>query len=290
MVYFSDNREELYGEVIRNIRIAKGYSLEEVSEGIMSYSLLSKFERGSTIITVDKFIKILEKLDISLHEFELIINNYKEAPMPLLFNNIKRLYNEKNLFLLKRLEQKEDSLYKVYGEGKYKLNSIVINILLDIVTHQKKVSEVFIEELTEYLFSTEQWTHYDLYLYSFSLPRLNIQTILVFSKELLKKPFLYTDSIEFKRMIIKIILNTIFVCLKSSCFEESLFFLDAIRHHVETGEFICERAIFKYLKGCFYLKTGEYVTGKKMMEETILIIKYFDEEQVLEYIKEQFVI
>ncbi|MGO2962791.1 MAG: helix-turn-helix domain-containing protein [Carnobacterium maltaromaticum] len=280
---------EVYGELIRKIRLDKRQSLEEISEGIMSYSLLSKFERGETMLTIDKFFKILDKLNIGFDEFELMLNGYQDNPVKMFFSIIKYYYKNKDVCKLKEKMTDEMKEFKLSGDKKNKLNYIVIYILLDSLEEEEEVPQAYLTELSDYLFSIEDWTQYELLLYSHAIEKLNIQIVLLFSKELLGKLEIYTENIELKKIVIKAILNTILKCLKYDFLEDAHFFMEAIEK-VLTDDFLWEKSILYYIKGRYYMLIGDESTGKFMMDEALNIMKHFDDTQIEDYVKGFFII
>lgn len=280
---------EVYGELIRKIRLDKRQSLEEISDGIMSYSLLSKFERGETMLTIDKFFKILDKLNIGFDEFELMLNGYQDNPVKMFFSIIKYYYKNKDVCKLKEKMTDEMKEFKLSGDKKNKLNYIVIYILLDSLEEEEEVPQAYLTELSDYLFSIEDWTQYELLLYSHSIEKLNIQIVLLFSKELLGKLEIYTENIELKKIVIKAILNTILKCLKYGFLEDAHFFMEAIEK-VLTDDFLWEKSILYYIKGRYYMLIGDESTGKFMMDEALNIMKHFDDTQIEDYVKGFFII
>ena len=62
-----------HGEFIKKIRQEKHLTQKELAAGILSKNFLSKFERGESKITSEIFLKLLERLNVSLDEFEQLV-------------------------------------------------------------------------------------------------------------------------------------------------------------------------------------------------------------------------
>lgn len=58
-----------YGMSFRLLRKERGFTLKTMSEGIISYSYLSKFEKGESDITFRNFVLLIERLNMTLDEF-----------------------------------------------------------------------------------------------------------------------------------------------------------------------------------------------------------------------------
>lgn len=63
-----------FGDVLKEIRIDRGYSQQYVADGIMGQSAYSKVERSEIEPTFRKWLAILEKLNISVEEFRYNLN------------------------------------------------------------------------------------------------------------------------------------------------------------------------------------------------------------------------
>ncbi|MGK9326698.1 helix-turn-helix domain-containing protein [Aerococcus urinaeequi] len=94
---------------LRKIRENKGLSLSQLSHNIMSDSQLSKFERNETNITYDKFLLLLDRLEITMEEYLYLSKDDSLYSTEALIEKIKtayrgsvrkmRIYNAKPIFL-----------------------------------------------------------------------------------------------------------------------------------------------------------------------------------------------
>lgn len=84
------------GGVVRDLRKNRGLTLIQLSEGILTYSALAAFKRGNYIISIDKLLKILNRLNLSLQEFTFLIEE-DETDFYNWLNTIMNLFSEKNM-------------------------------------------------------------------------------------------------------------------------------------------------------------------------------------------------
>lgn len=63
------------GELVRKIRCSKKMTLQKVAKNVISPSTLAKFERGESNLSVESFLKVLQNLHISLHQFGFFYEN-----------------------------------------------------------------------------------------------------------------------------------------------------------------------------------------------------------------------
>ncbi|GAP00345.1 helix-turn-helix domain-containing protein [Fructobacillus ficulneus] len=88
------------GEVFRLFRKGKNVTLQEASRGIVSYTFLSKFERGLTDISFMHLLELLDRINVQLSEFEFLYqksNNYTNDLLP----TLQRAYQSSDINSLK---------------------------------------------------------------------------------------------------------------------------------------------------------------------------------------------
>src|SRR5574337_1033840 len=82
---FNDEGRNLQ-ETFRELRKARGYTQSDISDDIISRSLISKFENGATMLTADKLLHIIEKLHMTPNEFKNVLNGYQPDSMQKLYD------------------------------------------------------------------------------------------------------------------------------------------------------------------------------------------------------------
>ena len=73
----------------------------------------------------------------------------------------------------------------------YHLNTIMIKVSLEMLTHQKWYTEDDISYLTDYLMIIEYWEYYELLLFINTLDALNHATLMTFTHEMLRRTAFY---------------------------------------------------------------------------------------------------
>ena len=68
-----------YGELFKQIRIEKGLSLADLADADISPSFIGKFERNQSRISADWFIRLLQKMQVSLDEFIYRVDDHKSG-------------------------------------------------------------------------------------------------------------------------------------------------------------------------------------------------------------------
>ncbi|MGM0216228.1 helix-turn-helix domain-containing protein [Enterococcus sp. AZ109] len=94
----------MYGEVMKQIRKAKGYTQKEVYTGVVSKTFYSDFEAGKYSVEITKFQGLLKNLGISYKEFMYFKETLDEGKR--LEDQIDRLYKK----------GKFEELYEIYQQ------------------------------------------------------------------------------------------------------------------------------------------------------------------------------
>lgn len=265
-----------YGEEFKKIRLEKQLTIAETASGIMSISLLSKFERGLCEITVSKFVNILERVNVTLSEFDMIVNNFEKSRMNKLLDSLKNAYSNKDYEKVEDIVNNELDLWKESQNIRHRYNYIMLSIVYDELTDRKTTSKSDIELLTDYLFSIEDWTHYELILYGNSVSGLKFGAMMLLSNELIRKTRYFQNNETHRKMIAHTLLNSAIVCLMENELEKSLKFQNDVRTLLSTDYYLYERNVLLYCKGVYLYKKGDTVKGQQKVETAIYIFKQLD--------------
>ena len=83
---------EALGKVFRDFRLNGNYSLAQAAGNQVSTSQLSRFERGESELTVDKFLAVLDNIQVSVENFMDAARNYQRAEIVEFMSHIVPLY------------------------------------------------------------------------------------------------------------------------------------------------------------------------------------------------------
>lgn len=269
-----------YGAVFRNIRLNKQLSLKETAEGIVSVSLLSKFERGECDITLSKFYLLLNKLNVTLEEYSYISNDYQPQSLDKLIDKVRVAYEHKNIKYLEALMEQEGNKWKEKKNLFNKLNAIMIQVVLKDLNKDYEVKMDDISYLTEYLFKVEEWGLYEITLFGNSMGILNFETIITFSKEMITKISIYKGINSTLKAAVQVLINTIILCFEYERINEVLRLMKYLDEIIKTQDFYYERVKILFLKGIYYIKKGNIEEGKRRACMAIEIMSSLEEKNL----------
>ncbi len=247
---------DYYGYTFRRLRVRKNLTLEYVSKGITSVSFLSKFERGDSDISISNIIGLLDRLNVTLSEFLFIHNGYQKKGFQQLLTLVKESYVKKNIKMLKKLMSDEINIYIKTGEIKHRINSYMIEaIILDL--QKEEMNSDKIQFITEYLWTTELWSEYELTVYGNMIGVFKIETVILLSNEVFNKSDIYKGMVRIRNDMYGIFLNTIQLCIEKSRFKNAEYFIEKMKKSNIPEQFIFERLLLQLFEGVLLYKQGK---------------------------------
>ncbi|MBP1047084.1 helix-turn-helix domain-containing protein [Enterococcus sp. BWM-S5] len=85
-----------YGETIKELRVSRNLSQQELCKGIMSRSNLSRFENQEYVAGFDKVIQLLDSLGVEMDEFLYITNDYQISGYEKYYSQLIYAENRRN--------------------------------------------------------------------------------------------------------------------------------------------------------------------------------------------------
>lgn len=147
-------------KIFKELRKARGYTQADVSDDIVSKSLISKFENGTSMLAADKLFRAIENLNMTANEFVRVLNNYRPDRM-------ERLYHTLNHIRFAGLEDSEQLERLLIDEPTDKfeiLSNIMIKSVLQYVTGKQYVSKAEKVIVGDYLTELDIWTEFEVKL------------------------------------------------------------------------------------------------------------------------------
>ncbi len=148
------------GELVRKIRCSKKMTLQKVAKNVISPSTLAKFERGESNLSVESFLKVLQNLHISLHQFGFFYENEQIKKSEEFWHRFKE-----HTLKGEQLQLLNDSQNK--RGFKYQLKT----------AYSPNRSEADVMYFNEYFFEVDVWSLDELRLLAFKADLLSIQSL-----------------------------------------------------------------------------------------------------------------
>lgn len=246
------------GEVIKYIRLSKKMKSKNVYTDILSRPAISRFEKGLSDTTSEKFLKIITNLTISLDEFYFIYNHSTVDDSSEFLSEYSQAFYLNDLTRLKELKRVMEQKHQLTNKLVFLHYSALTDLTISYVSNEKSHLDN-LQLLKEYLLGCEEWTYYELVLFTNSLDFFPEDLILLLYKRTKEKLADFNSLNKYNNDVFSLILNILVVFITKHDKEKSSFF-------------------YQELKGSIS------ATNNKMYEKTMLI--YFNDLITMMYSKE----
>jgi len=261
------------GEVFKRVRKSRNLTQESVARGVISKSTLSGFENNKHDITLSNFYKIVRNTNISFQEFEYMVNDYELEGFKRTWIKAVDLYNNNEVSALKSLLKREranqeDRSTNIYDE----LNYLRLKNLVSVVDEDFVLSQNERKRILSYLMSIKDWGNYELVLYGNAVRVFDTTTIKTLSTEVVTRSSFYRSISDNKRLVAKILINTINKLLECNELESAIRFQKHAQDLLDEAD-VFEKTIFLFISGAIDFCGGNKTTGKEKMIDAIAVFE-----------------
>ena len=267
-------KPEHLGKVFHDFRVNRSISLKQIADESVSESQISRFERGKSDISVTRFLRILENMHVEINEFMDAARGYGKTEtirfmrqlVPLEYKRdtegFRRLFNEQ-----KEKYEKTPSVYQ------YRLNMILAQSFICKCDETVPFPKEYLDEVTDYLFSVEEWKIYELILIGNLYLFMDVPLLHRMGQEIVSS---HAGNGANRGLVVITLLNIWETCLHRDALAAARYYGDAIRPLIEDETMLYERNIYLFLSGLSRYKCGEKEAGKEEMRRAIRICEWLD--------------
>lgn len=263
-----------YGETVRRVREQKGYTMQQLAEGILSVSFLSKFERGESDISLSHITRLLEKLSLTFEEFFYLHEDVGFDRLDYFFDKVEEAYVNRDLDLLTELKEIALEKWEIHGLETFRHNLIMIDVYDSIIRSEKiDFREDSLSFLYTYLFDVEIWGYYELKLYNSTMFLMPPEMVITLSKNAFEKSFRFRKLKKIHKTIIAILINTLTYMMGGAVpyteqYKVFLGYLESL--DIPEDELYIRNSLLQ-VKGIYEIKIGNRENGVEMVQKAISI-------------------
>lgn len=270
-----------FGDVLKEIRIDRGYSQQYVAEGIVGQSAYSKIERNEMEPSFRKWLAILEKLNISVDEFRYILNTESLTTKEKLINEFFSLnYNHlDDLKLLKDeitayLAEEEDYLLR---DLYYACESLIV---LNTTQNVEK-AQVFAKKIWERMERFDKWYLLDIRLINAILFIFPIDVAVHIGERVTKQLAPYHNLKDADILLINIDINLAVLLIDDQKYHEAIAYLEKVIPLCKKYQKYNQLAIAYARKGITLQKTGKMDEGSEYINKAYAILKAIEDTKLI---------
>ncbi|BAK58400.1 transcriptional regulator [Lactococcus garvieae] len=264
-----------FGYVFRQIREQKHIPLSDFSSIGISKATLSRFERAETMMNFEKVVQALQLMGIGLEEYEYLLNDYAPIESEALLKEIETAF-------LKQDKKTLINLYKIALEAGYPYISLAAK------ASYNELSSENIDTITDYLYDIKVWGQTELYVFYFTMNKLNIRDILyILDLFLLEKKHKIFNSVKHLEIFACACCRAI-AFLTSKGYQE---YSAHILHRVESLELVQSmflRNLLNLSKGFWTYRFKDEKTGNTMMLQALEIFHQIGSKEIARYYQQQY--
>ena len=277
------------GEVFKKLRTNRHISLKQISNEEVSASQISRFERGEADISLSKFLVALDNMKVEIGEFMDAAKDYKSSEQIKLMKQLVPLEYERNIEGFRKLMAEEEEKFKknpsVYH---YHLNTILLQSFVCKCDETIPFPKEYMDELTDYLFTTEEWNYYELILIGNTYLFIDIPLLHKMGQEILKQKDAYWNIGSKRNVVMITLLNIWETCLHRDSLEVAKFYREKTKALLEDETDLYKLTIHLFLSGLEDYKEGRIELGKDEMNKAIKIFEWVGSENLANNYKKDY--
>ena len=277
------------GQVFRNLRTNRHISLKQISDEVVSASQISRIERGESELSIGKFFHALDNMNIEVSEFMDAVNNYQRTEQIRFMSALIPLEYERNVAGFQKMLEEEERKFKEHPEiYRYHLNTILLQSFICKCDSSIIFPKDYIEQVTDYLFTTEDWNIYEIILIGNLYLFIDIPLLHKMGQEILKRKYYYCEIGSHKNIVTMTLLNIWETCLHRDSLEIAAIYMEQIKPLIDDETDMYKRTIYLFLSGLQHYKEGEEQTGIDEMKHAIMIFEWVGSDNLANNYKKDF--
>lgn len=263
------------GRTIKYIRLSKKMKSKNVYTNILSRPAISKFEKGLSDTTTEKLFKILDNLNISLDEFYFIYNSHNIENDSDFFNEYSHAFYLNDLNRLNHLKMINDQKYQLTNQIKQLHYSALCDLTISYISNNQRNRES-LNVLKSYLLECEEWTYYELVLFTNSLDFFPEDLILLLYKRTKKKLEDFSQLRKYNNEVFSLLSNILVVFINKNDINKCNYFYNELKSSVsEMNNKMYEKTMVIFFKELINVINSKKLNNK-IIETIISLFRCLD--------------
>lgn len=256
-----------YGHLLKLLREQKDLSQSDLSDGILSKNHLSKIERGENDISFQTILKLLDRLNISLFEFELLLDKTQNNQSTFLKDLSIAILNN-DLYLLNELLTREIELKSKSNNIRHKHNVILLKAYIDKFSNTA-FNHHDIQKIIQYILTVHECGRYEISLFGNFVGFMSSDMRHKLMKMINRKSQLFHSDKNYTEIFTRILLNVCYADLMEAKFNSAREVIDIIENHLNHTELYYEKNQCNFFKGLYLIGTKNRDEGEKLCKKCI---------------------
>lgn len=256
------------GLMARSIRLSNGFSQKEIYTGIVSKSFAISFEKGKVMLNHYDFLQVLERLCVSLQEFEFVRGGYCNSDSVSLWKSFALAANSKNRRQLKALYEQHRTDKSDYSKViAYLAHSILSSFPSPIPEPSSRSSHKESRFLMDYLMKKESWMLEEINLFSSYYYLFDADTQRLFIQSCYTSLQRYAEYPHYEERMYNLLSNYISYCYTQHRREEGDQWLLQLRALPKNTAYMHQMIHAKLCEAHHLAAHGQADAGRALTEE-----------------------
>ena len=239
-----------FGETFHEIRQSKHLTMDKIAGRKVSKAQISRFEKGQSELSVDKFFYLLQQMRVGLDEFESLHENFSLSEDYQFRRNLSLAYDAKDAPRLRKMYVTCQKKCQASDANVYDfLTATVVKATLNLVVGNINFPAEEVKRLENYLLQVDNWGRFELWLFCNAMSVLKPKVRNSLGKALVGRTEFYDILPVNQRLVIRTFYNLVFHNLEEGSLNTALNFLSHLEHLDISIDFLYEKLAIKYLKG-----------------------------------------
>lgn len=286
MKYFRGDCMVNRGTTLKGIRKNKNYTQIEVSKGITSQGTYSKYEANIRDVDTEVYIQLLDKLSISLEEFEYIHNNYSYGRKKEIIQLFFKL-NYNNPDKLRNLEKQASNYLLLDNDIDIKEIKLICQAFLKLSEGNINQAKEIIKPIWERLSKFDQLYIHDIGLINTILFLFPVNIAIDFTNNVLKRLDTYTGYREVELLKSAFNINLTLLLIKNRDFATALSILEkSLQKYRQIMNYSILALHFSRKAIClFHLENKD---SQFLLKQAEQLLSLYEDEQYYKQIKSEY--
>lgn len=274
------------GQVIKKIRTNKNITQQSLANAIgMTRPYIARIESGKNSISSDKLTEILDYCNVTYNEFFYIKNDYKKESKMNAYNDVIKLFYEKNIEEISKIKNEAEKKYQENGDIFLRHLYILCHCMendLDV----NKINKEYVKEMADYLLSIDDWCYHELVVLNNFLFLFPPATALLMSKNLLKYAEKYKELNSDTKVLSYLIFNLLELSIKNNDFQSAKMLLKATKAYTIKNTEFFELTLSLFYEGMLNIVDDSIMEGIEKCNKSLDIFKTLSNEYFYTKLKE----
>lgn len=254
------NKNEKMGEFYKELRLARGLKLKDIATKSLTVSQLSKFERGQSMLSADRFLLAISGLNMNFAEFAHAMDDYQPSRLTVFANKLFTKFISQDVEGFKELLKGTDKEITIYDF----IERIIIKNNIRAIEKDYEIPFSEIERLTQYFYSIENWTAYELYVFGATISLYNTLDLVFLGKVCCERSQRFRKLDSYIKQYRSTLVNLIAVLIS----RDELFYIKFFIAELENG--LRYSDLFEYATLNFFKLYLDYQESDEKDKERIM--------------------